>query len=402
MTTGAILKGFARQFAKAQEAHREGRFQEAEALYAACLAERPQDSDTLHFLGMLKFQTDRHAEGVADVRASLAAFADNPHAWNNLGNMLAGDSPEDAIEAYQRATSLEPRLVQGWYNLGVLFRRVRRIEDSVLAYCKAVELEPTDSIVYERFGLMLYALGRFDEAARIYRLWLGKEPGSAVARHMLSAMTGEDVPDRASDSYITRLFDGFSSSFDAQLHALEYRAPELLAAAVLGELPAGARLDILDAGCGTGLCGPLLRSAARRLAGVDLSEGMISKAVERAVYDDLHVHELTAYMAGNPGTFDVVVSADTLVYFGALEAVAAAAWTCLNPGGLLAFTVERRSGDGPDYRMEPHGRYSHLDSYVTRVLRQQGFGIVEQRHVVLRKEKLQDVQGLLTVARRGR
>src|SRR5690606_33739696 len=128
---------------------------------------------------------------------------------------------------------------------------------------------------------------------------------------------------------------GFSSSFDDQLRALEYRAPELLAAAVLGELPAGARLDVLDAGCGTGLCGPLLRSAAARLAGVDLSGGMVGKARERGIYDDLHVQELTAFMAASPASFDVIVSADTLVYFGALEAVAQAARQCLRGGGLL-------------------------------------------------------------------
>ncbi|NIR58985.1 MAG: methyltransferase domain-containing protein, partial [Gammaproteobacteria bacterium] len=50
--------------------------------------------------------------------------------------------------------------------------------------------------------------------------------------------------------------------------------------------------DILDAGCGTGLCGPLLAPHARTLVGVDLSGGMIAKAEELAVYDELEVAEL--------------------------------------------------------------------------------------------------------------
>ena len=41
-----------------------------------------------------------------------------------------------------------------------------------------------------------------------------------------------------------------------------------------------------------------------------------------------------------PGAFDVIVSADTLVYFGALEEVVAAAAKALRPGGVLVFTVE--------------------------------------------------------------
>ena len=40
-------------------------------------------------------------------------------------------------------------------------------------------------------------------------------------------------------------------------------------------------LDILDAGCGTGLCGPLLAPYARRLVGVDLSDGMLKHAREK-------------------------------------------------------------------------------------------------------------------------
>ena len=45
-----------------------------------------------------------------------------------------------------------------------------------------------------------------------------------------------------------------------------------------GALPSASRPRILDAGCGTGLCGPLLRPLAARLVGVDLSEKMVELA----------------------------------------------------------------------------------------------------------------------------
>jgi predicted TPR repeat methyltransferase len=349
---------------------------------------------------MLQFQMGQHEQGLQRVRESLDIEPRNPHAWNNLGNMLvASDDAEGAIEAYRRATALEPRLAVGWYNLGMVLRRLKRIEECVAAFCSALELEPTDGAVYERFGMVLYSLGRFEQATDVYRRWLKVDPQSPVARHMLAAMTGQHVPERAGDEYIARLFDNFSASFDTQLRRLEYRAPELLSAAVLAELPAGQTQVVLDAGCGTGLCGPLLRSAARRLLGVDLSAGMVERARERGVYDELHVAELTAFIAANPCAFDVIISADTLVYFGALEAVAAAAAKALRDRGLFAFTVERRDeGDAP-YMIEPHGRYSHRPEYVSSVLRAAGFGLVEERQVVLRKESGKDVAGLLVVAR---
>ena len=60
-------------------------------------------------------------------------------------------------------------------------------------------------------------------------------------------------------------------------------------------------LDVLDAGCGTGLCGPLVAPYARRLSGVDLSAGMLARAKEKNVYDALVQGELTEYLRGQHG-----------------------------------------------------------------------------------------------------
>src|SRR6476620_7898555 len=99
-------------------------------------------------------------------------------------------------------------------------------------------------------------------------------------------------------------------------------------------------LDVLDAGCGTGLCGPLFAPYARRLTGVDLSPGMLARAQERNVYDELVKGELTTYLLASPDRFDVVVSADTLIYFGTVDQAVGAAARALRPGGWLIFTLE--------------------------------------------------------------
>jgi predicted TPR repeat methyltransferase len=127
---------------------------------------------------------------------------------------------------------------------------------------------------------------------------------------------------------------------------------------------------VLDAGCGTGLCGPLIAPYARRLTGVDLSDGMLVHAKEKNVYDELTKSELTEYLRVNRDAFDLIVSADTLVYFGDLDAVVAAAAGALRPNGLFVFTLEHAAGANPDagYRLELHGRYSHRRAYVGRLL----------------------------------
>ena len=110
---------------------------------------------------------------------------------------------------------------------------------------------------------------------------------------------------------------------------------------------------MLDAGCGTGLCGPLLAPYARRLVGVDLSEGMLALAKEKNVYDALMKSELTDYLRDHAAAFDVIVSADTLVYFGDLEDVLAAAAGALRPNGLFIFTLEHAVGARGGCRLAP-------------------------------------------------
>jgi predicted TPR repeat methyltransferase len=105
-------------------------------------------------------------------------------------------------------------------------------------------------------------------------------------------------------------------------------------------------------------------------------------------------------MREHPGAFDVVLSADTLVYFGALEEALAAAHTCLRPGGLLLFTVERWTTDDPEarYCMQVHGRYAHAAAYVRSALAGSGFRLAELGEEVLRSEIGVDVGGLVAAA----
>ena len=163
--------------------------------------------------------------------------------------------------------------------------------------------------------------------------------------NMLAACTGEEQPERAPDEYVRRTFDDFAASFDQVLARLEYAAPRLLDAAIDPVLPVGGNGDILDAGCGTGLCGEFLASRGRRLVGVDLSKGMLARARATRHYDELIHAELTAFLESRRGEFDAIVSADTLVYFGDLAAVLAAAHGALRTTGILAFTVEEATGD---------------------------------------------------------
>jgi predicted TPR repeat methyltransferase len=190
---------------------------------------------------------------------------------------------------------------------------------------------------------------------------------------------------------------------------LGYRAPQILFDAVMQSeaLPRKEGLDVLDIGCGTGLCGSLLRPAARRLVGVDLSSGMLSRAAIRAVYDQLNCGELTRWLSERSERFDVAVAADVLCYFGDLSAAFGNLRTVLRPGGLFACTLEKSpddkaetSGSRAPFVLCPHGRYQHDGDYVGTTLKNAGLEVVSMTTGILRYERRDPVIGLVAVARR--
>ncbi|MBL8473003.1 MAG: tetratricopeptide repeat protein [Rhodocyclaceae bacterium] len=416
--------------------HRLGQIGVAEQIYKAVLELDPRQVDALHFSGVAAHQRGDSAAALRLIQRAIALAPGVPGMYNNLGNVLVeqGDAA-GAAAAYRKALQIAPVQPNTFNNLGIALKAQGLFDEAHAAYARAVELDPEFADAYHNFGNLLAAqgrtpeavdmyfkaltlaperaisrqmlgqaysrLGRLDRAREIYEKWLAEDPANPVANFLLAACTGENVPDRATDAYVEHCFDNFAESFDSKLEYLGYRAPELVASMLTTCAGAPAHnLRIADAGCGTGLCAPLLAPHAAKLYGVDLSAGMLERAAARGGYDELEKAELTAYLEARVGAFDVIVSADTLVYFGPLERVARAACLALDKAGWFIFSCERalpeESSDG--YKINYQGRYAHAESYVRRVLQSAGFDSIEVQHEILRSEGGYPVHGLVVGA----
>jgi predicted TPR repeat methyltransferase len=127
---------------------------------------------------------------------------------------------------------------------------------------------------------------------------------------------------------------------------------------------------------------------------------MVEKARQRGGYDELVVAELTAYLQASLAAWDVVLCADTLVYFGDLLPVLSAAHATLRPGGWVAFTLEAMEGDQDRVELSSSGHYRHSRRHVERVLQTVGFGRVNIATSSLRKEVGKLVTGWVVLAQR--
>ncbi len=353
-------------------AHAEGRSEQAVTLIERSLELEPDRADWYSNLGIVLRDRLELAEAIVACQHAIALDPNHANAHNNLGVLLrAQGKPVEAEAAYRAAIHASPDHSDAYTNLGILLNGQNRTHEAVACFCRVITLRPRHPEARRLLALAYCTLGEVDEAAGVFEEWLKEEPEHPIARHMIAACTGRDVPARASDAFIEQTFDSFAGSFDSKLAQLLYRAPALVAGMLAdSDVEASKRLEVLDAGCGTGLCGPLIAPYARRLVGVDLSARMLAQAQAKNIYDELVKRELTAYLRDSPGAFDVIVSADTLVYFGSLHDVVVASADALRPGGRLIFTVEELIDAGSDagYSISPHGRYSHRRQYVERVL----------------------------------
>ena len=423
---------------KAVRLHQAGKSDKARSIYQKLLRKNPRDVDALHFYGVLNFQQGKTEKAVELIKRAIENKPDYPDAYNNLGNIyLETGQLEKARNCFEKTIDLAPNRIEAHNNLGILLKHLEDYpaserhllkalelkpdwadahynlantyalsgyhEQAINHYRAAIDLDPKFSLALKHLGAILYSVGKIDEAVKLYRDWLELDPDNPVVKHMLAACSGENIPQRASNEYLEKTFDDFANSFDKKLEILGYRAPQLVTDAVKTQLESNeGSLNILDAGCGTGLCGPLLKPLAKRLSGVDLSQNMLDLAKERRCYDDLVHEDLVTYLNKSNSKYDVIASADTLVYFGDLSQVFESAAKALKPGGLFAFSVERMGEDEPEkaYKLQTHGRYTHDPSYIRKTANEAGLEVVSINEDVLRMELKKPVDGLIITLKR--
>jgi predicted TPR repeat methyltransferase len=273
-----------------------------------------------------------------------------------------------AADLFAQAAEAEPGFAAAWFALGETTDKLGDRAGAVAAFERALALDPQD-----RCGAALH-LARLGAA----------DPAGAM-----------------SSAYVRTLFDQYAPRFDEALEALAYRGPQLLLDAVTRARPDAAFAAALDLGCGTGLAGEAFRPRVARLAGVDLSPGMIARARAKGIYDRLETDEMAAFLEAERiarRRYDLVIAADVFAYLSDLAPVVHAVADVLGRGGIAAFTVETHEDDGAAIVLGAKLRYRHGAGHVRGTIAAAGLEIVELAPASMRNEAGEAVPGLVVVA----
>ena len=327
----------------------QGRFQEANTLYREAISLKPLSAGA--YFGFA---------------VTLAELGDDEGAKLN----------------HRKALDLDPRHWQARVSLGMMLVDEGKIVEALEQAEVLARAEAAADFPHRTFGILLARAGCRDGARQCFETHLSANPADKDAIAMLLATAGGPLPARASDQQVARVYNASRASRwdeDATGPA-DYQGHRLVFAAI-HELNSQCVDAIIDAGCGTGLVGELLRAKTGNLVGVDMSDAMLVQARQKNIYDELHRGDLVEYLDCHPRSCDIISSAATLIHFGNLDPVFSAAARCLRPGGLFVFTVFPNDDD-PDAvsmgKLDGHaqgGCFVHGPGYVTQTAAKHGFRV---------------------------
>jgi predicted TPR repeat methyltransferase len=298
-------------------------------------------------------------------------------------------------------------LTEAHSNLGNTLKELGRLEDAVASYSQALAIKPEYAESLSNLGATLQELGRLEEAATSYKKAIAIKPQYAEKlSHEIASIRGLN-PARATDAYVSALFDDYAKNFESSLVGkLNYKAPTIIAD-LLRPLISSINLhfDILDLGCGTGLVGEALIDLAKTLVGIDLSKEMLKIAQAKNIYHRLIQDEIHHALSLERGaSFDLVVSSDVFIYIGDIKAIFDQVYDVLKVGGFFAYSTEAlypadhgKEEVLPDYKLDLNGRYSHSSKYLLGLIDAKKFILNVIEVVQIRIEKGQPVMGYVVI-----
>lgn len=412
-----------------------GRDAEAETCFEASLALWPERSSTLFNLGAARVRLGKYEPALSALDRALALDPEPADTWYQRGIALAAlDRGADAVASFERALKLDARCAPALYRLGCTLNELHRHADALAAFERLLEQRPQHAEAWFRHGQTLQVLerhaealpsyeralaidaampqawfnragilkeaGRTDEAITAYHAALTHGADAEQVEFHLAALGRGSTPASAPRAYVQALFDDYAEGFEQHLvGTLNYRGHRVLVE-MLQRAATGRRVQrALDLGCGTGLCGPLLKAFAARIDGVDLSAQMLAQAQRLQVYDQLVPADITEHLQGTAVRYDLVNAADVFTYIGDLDSVFGAVRRVLLPHGLFGLSVEA-APDDVDFQLRGSLRYAHSRRYIEALAQRHGYSLLQFLQQPLREDQRRPIDALYVVLTR--
>jgi tetratricopeptide (TPR) repeat protein len=161
------------QNARATELFKQGRYEEAAALYREILAVHP-DLAAIHFnLGNCAFNLGRYEEAVASFKEAVRLKPDFFDAYTNLANAFVRlKRSEEALPILEEATRVYPENAGLHSSLGLLYLNSGQGIKAAESLEKAAAIDPKAPFPFYSLGIAYTQSGDFEKAIASYEKYL--------------------------------------------------------------------------------------------------------------------------------------------------------------------------------------------------------------------------------------
>ncbi|MFN0005802.1 MAG: tetratricopeptide repeat protein [Burkholderiaceae bacterium] len=340
-----------------------------------------------YFNRAILFQETSELEAaVLDYKKAIVLRADYSQAHFNLGCVLILQNKlNEALVYFGKVIEIDKTHAEAHLNCGNIFKEFKLFSKALSSYSKAIELKQDYAEAYGNRGSIHHEEGEFEKAIKDYKKALSMNPMLTKITFSLSSLGVGPTPNVMPTQPLIELFDNYANKFDDHLIGLlGYQAPQIL----MNQLKRYQNYKIkqmLDLGCGTGLCGESFGSHAQVITGVDISKKMLEQAKAKGIYSKLICADIVDFLNNTTEQYDLVVSADVFIYMGELEQIFKDIASKLKINGLFSFTIE--NSQSPTFELKTTQRYGHSLPYILQLASLNGFSVLEIKDVQLRREK---------------
>ncbi len=367
-------------------------------IYQTLIAAVPDHAAACFQVGCLLFQEERLKESL---HYFLSIEKLHPHHIETQTNLatcyLKMGQLNEAKTHYLKALKLSPADTQILFNIGVINMQQGFTDSAIQYYQRALQIDPNDFSLHNNIGVAFLAKNHISYALHHFKEALRLEPNNKSIAYTVQMLSQNQRLHASPPEYIKTLFDAYADHYEPHLlQSLDYHLPTLFWEAMQAvRKSSSAYWDIVDLGCGTGLCGEPFKSVANTLTGVDLSPNMLEIAANKHIYDKLVDVDITTFLQDKTACYDLVIAGDALVYIGDLTAIFKLVSQALRPGGYFIFNTEITTQ--PEYTMNQSGRFSHQKTYLESLAIQFNLKPVHYQEVITRQQNNEPVSGHLYI-----
>jgi polysaccharide pyruvyl transferase WcaK-like protein/Flp pilus assembly protein TadD len=239
--------------------HRQGRLDEAEALYARILRRDPPNHRVINLVGLVFFQRGDERAAVRELKraATLAPRVAKYRYDLGVVEQSAGE-PATAAGHYEEALRLDPALAAAWENLGVARFDLGDNAGAAAAFERALGLAPGSRLALGNLATLRRWQGRHGEALALLDRGLAADPLDAELRmKRAEALLATGDYARGWDDYAWRFgnADAWGARPTAAVPLPAWSGEPLAGRRVVVHAEQGIGDEVMFAGCLGGLAG---------------------------------------------------------------------------------------------------------------------------------------------------